>query len=391
MSRTAETDALSLVLAAYSHWGDVNFELHEQMRVAEDTEVPAPTKALAVDLAARIQVTRAVIIFAEACPPEGPDTDGLAGAAYLIALHRIVTEELASGLKGELSKYEREGLQWTEELKTWVPGGDTPPAARPSLPSHDRVLEAAGLYCAHVQESLGDHLREGLKEWGRENDREVTETTAIGSGGEFIHETSVRFAPPDLDEQDIAPDLAPEPEPGTVRRWSNIGFVSHIKAGRGRPWLVAKRDRRSSDWGTAISYHWRGSVAFKAAQLARTEITIREAIDIYEMDFLGWRLLDSLSILSSENVTEDGSEVLWGTDSGEEIREEKIYNLIPIALIRPVSAGWTIRVRSIVDPDQYLQPKRLRDTLYLTHAEAAEGARRIRKLWLDEAATNAPE
>lgn len=391
MSRTAETDALSLVLEACSEWGDADRELHAQMRVASDTEGPMPADALAADFAARIRVTRAAINFAEVCPPDGPDTDGLAGAAYVIALHRIATEELASGLKDELSRYEHDGLQWTEELKKWVPGSDTPPAARPSLPSYGRVLDAADMYYAHMQENFDDDLREGLKAWGLANGRDVTETTSIGPDGQLIHTTSLRGLPLEPVGDDEAEELVPEPEPGTVRRWSSIGFVPHIKAGRGRHWLVAKRDRSSAEWGIAVSYHWRGSTAFKAAQQARAEITMREAIDIYELDFLGWRLRDSLPILFPENVAEDGSEVLWGTKNGEEIREHGTYSMTPIALIRPVSGEWMIFVRSVGGPDQFLKPKKLRDTFYRTHAEAAEGARRIRRMWLDEAAENAPE
>ena len=55
--------------------------------------------ALCADFDAQLDVTLAAVEFAKVCPAEGPDLDGLPGAAFVLALYQVVTEEPGLGDK----------------------------------------------------------------------------------------------------------------------------------------------------------------------------------------------------------------------------------------------------------------------------------------------------
>jgi len=87
MSRKREVEALDAHLTSFERWVDTDRYLHEQMATAEAEHAGAPIEALCADFDAQLDVTRTAIAFAKVCPPDGPDLDGLAGAAFVLALY----------------------------------------------------------------------------------------------------------------------------------------------------------------------------------------------------------------------------------------------------------------------------------------------------------------
>ena len=81
--RGAEVEALGAVQAAYERWAEASRALDEQMAAAAERQASPPVEALRTDFEAQLDVSRAVIAFAKACPADGPDLDGLAGAAFV--------------------------------------------------------------------------------------------------------------------------------------------------------------------------------------------------------------------------------------------------------------------------------------------------------------------
>jgi hypothetical protein len=63
------------------------------MAAAVVQETSPPINALRVDFGAQLEVTRAAVAFPMVCPAEGPDLDGLSGAAFVLAaVYQVVTE-----------------------------------------------------------------------------------------------------------------------------------------------------------------------------------------------------------------------------------------------------------------------------------------------------------
>jgi hypothetical protein len=96
--------------------------------------------ALRADFTAQVEVTRAVAAFSRVCPPSGPDVQGLPGAAFIQALHQVVSSQ--PQLDQDLAALAPRWEEWLTEEGSWTANrGDRPPA-RPTSAAHSRVLAA---------------------------------------------------------------------------------------------------------------------------------------------------------------------------------------------------------------------------------------------------------
>ncbi|QNJ89912.1 hypothetical protein HZU40_00120 (plasmid) [Mycolicibacterium fluoranthenivorans] len=154
MSRYAEYEALRAIGSAYEAWTEANTRLDEQMGVAAAQEAAPPVDALEADFVAGVEVTRAVIAFAAACPTGGPHLDDLPNAAFVQAMYQSVTPQLP----GELDDLTNAWAQWLPVVGRWTPGSTEVPPPRPTSPVHSHVLATVDAWWEAEQESMRERL-----------------------------------------------------------------------------------------------------------------------------------------------------------------------------------------------------------------------------------------
>jgi hypothetical protein len=188
VSRYAESEALGTIGSAYEAWTEASTRLDEQMGVAAAQEVAPPVDALEADFDAGVQVTRAVIAFAAACPTGGPHLDDLPNAAFVQAMYQAVTPQLPD----ELDDLTRAWAQWLPVVGRWTPASTEVPPPRPTSPAHSHVLATVDAWWEAEQESMRERLIGMLTKSGGE----LTGTSVdVGPNGQMIENTHIRFRP----------------------------------------------------------------------------------------------------------------------------------------------------------------------------------------------------
>lgn len=186
MSRYAEYEALSAIGSAYERWTEANTQLDEQMGVAASQEAAPPVVALEGDFVAGLEVTRAVIAFARACPTGGPHLEDLPNAAFVQAMYQAVTAQL----QDEIEALTRAWAQWLPVVGRWTPASTQVPPPRPTSPAHSHVLATVDAWWEAEQESMRERLVGMLTKAGGE----MTGTSIdAGPDGQMIENTHIRF------------------------------------------------------------------------------------------------------------------------------------------------------------------------------------------------------
>ncbi len=188
LSRYTELKALGAIGSAYERWTEANTRLDEQMGVAAAQEAAPPVAAMDADFQAGLEVTRAVIAFANACPLAGPHLDNLRNAAFVQAMVQSVTPQLAE----DIETLAQEWAAWLPAVGRWTPGGELPPP-RPTSPAHSHVLATVDAWWEAEQESMRERVLEMFTKAGAE----VTGTSIDrGPDGQIIESTHVDFRSP---------------------------------------------------------------------------------------------------------------------------------------------------------------------------------------------------
>jgi hypothetical protein len=186
LSRYAESEALAVIGSAYEGWTEANTRLDEQMGVAASEQAAPPVAALEADFAAGLEVTRAVIAFALACPTGGPHLDDLPNAAFVQGMYQAVTPQL----QDEIDALTRAWTQWLPVVGRWTPASTEVPPPRPTSPAHSHVLATVDAWWEAEQESMRERLVGMLTKAGGE----MTGTSVdVGPDGQMIENTHIRF------------------------------------------------------------------------------------------------------------------------------------------------------------------------------------------------------
>ena len=189
MSRYAEFEALGAVGSAYERWTEANTSLDEAMGVAAAQEAAPPVAEMDADFQAGLEVTRAVIAFANACPPAGPHLDDLRNAAFVLAMVQAVTPQLDQ----EIETLAREWAAWLPAVGRWTPASGEMPPPRPTSPAHSHVLATVDAWWEAEQESTRERVLEMFAKAGAE----VTGVSIDrGPDGQVIESTHVEFRSP---------------------------------------------------------------------------------------------------------------------------------------------------------------------------------------------------
>lgn len=189
MSRYAEFEALGAVGSAYERWTEASSCLDEQMGVAAAQEAAPPVAAMDVDFQAGLEVARAVIVFANACPAAGPHLDDLPNAAFVQAMVQSVTPQLAE----DIETLAREWAAWLPAVGRWAPASGEMPPPRPTSPAQSHVLATVDAWWEAEQESMRERVLEMFTKAGAE----VTGTSIDrGPDGQVIESTRVEFRSP---------------------------------------------------------------------------------------------------------------------------------------------------------------------------------------------------
>ena len=189
MARDAEVTALTAIEDAYQDWAAVSEHLHHQVAEAAEQNAGAPVAALRADFDAQLTVTRAVIAFADTCPPAGPDVEGLPGAAFIQALYHVATSQ--PDLDQDLAELTAQWQEWVTEIGQWAPERSGPPPARPTSMALSRVLAAVDDWWAFGADRLHDEIVASFAGRGHR----VTEAVATGDEGHLIQAAHVAFEP----------------------------------------------------------------------------------------------------------------------------------------------------------------------------------------------------
>ena len=164
MSRYAKFEALGAIGNAYERWTEANTRLDEQMGVAATQEAAPPVAAMDADFQAGLEVTRAVIVFTNACPPAGPHLDDLPNAAFVQAMVQSVTPQLAS----EIDALTQAWAAWLPAVGQWTPASGEMPPPRPTSPAHSHVLATVDAWWEAEQESMRERVLEMFTKAGAE-------------------------------------------------------------------------------------------------------------------------------------------------------------------------------------------------------------------------------
>uniref|UniRef100_A0A5Q5BT58 Uncharacterized protein n=2 Tax=unclassified Mycobacterium TaxID=2642494 RepID=A0A5Q5BT58_MYCSS len=188
MSRYAEYEALAAVGRAYERWVEANTRLAVEMDAAAAQGAAPPVGALEADFTAGLEVTRAVVAFARACPPSGPHVDDLPNAAFVQAMFQAVTPQL----QGEIDDLGRAWADWLPAVGRWTPASAQMPPPRPLSAAHSHVLATVDAWWEADQEALRGRLVDMLTEAGGER----TGTSFITrDDGELVERTHIEFRP----------------------------------------------------------------------------------------------------------------------------------------------------------------------------------------------------
>lgn len=189
MARDAEVTALTAIEGAYQDWAAISEQLHQEVAEAAEQNAGAPVEALRADFNAQLAVTRAVIAFADTCPPAGPDVEGLPGAAFIQALYHVVQSQ--PGLDQDLVELTGRWQEWVTEIGQWAPERSGPPPARPTSVALSRVLAAVDDWWAFGADRLHDEIVASFAVRGHH----VTESVATSDEGHLIQSAHVVFDP----------------------------------------------------------------------------------------------------------------------------------------------------------------------------------------------------
>ncbi|BBY96374.1 hypothetical protein MGALJ_60430 (plasmid) [Mycobacterium gallinarum] len=185
MAREAEVAALRTIEVAYQRWTKISEQLHRDVAQAAERHAGAPVNSLRADFNAQLAVTRSVVAFARTCPVAGPDVDGLPGAAFIQALYQVVQSQ--PDLDQSVEELTRQWKPWLAQITRWTPESDSPPPARPTSPSHSRVLAAVDDWWGFGADRLHDQLVGSLTAQGQT----VAESIPTGADGEVIQSAHV--------------------------------------------------------------------------------------------------------------------------------------------------------------------------------------------------------
>lgn len=189
LSRYAEFEALGAVGSAYERWTEANTRLDDQMGVAAAQEAAPPVAEMDADFQAGLEVTRAVIAFAGACPPSGPHLDDLPNAAFVQAMFQAVTPQLVE----EIETLTQQWAVWLPAVGRWTPASGEAPPPRPASAAHSHVLATVDAWWEAEQESMRERVLEMFTQAGAQ----VTGTSIDrGPDGEIIESTHVEFRTP---------------------------------------------------------------------------------------------------------------------------------------------------------------------------------------------------
>lgn len=205
MSRYAEYEALGAVGNAYERWIEANTQLDAAMDAAAGQRAAPPVDALEADFAAGLEVTRAVMAFARACPSSGPHVDDLPNAAFVQALFQAVTPQL----QGEIDELARAWSEWLPAIGRWTPDSSQMPPPRPVSAAHSHVLAAVDAWWEADQDALRGRIVGMLTDAGGEN---TGTSFTTREDGELIEQTHIVFRSPAIESN-------PSREPaGRLRR-----------------------------------------------------------------------------------------------------------------------------------------------------------------------------
>lgn len=346
---------------------------------------PDLQNAMASEFRLSREVVRTAIVYANACPPGGPDVQGLVGPSFVVALVGVVRRELGGSLAQDLKDLAIRHDQWLVEAAAWTPtpSESSAPARPPTPHSVHRVLEAARDLAEHRQERAHERFVEGFAEAGREQGLNVRDETTVYADGSTVRSTQILFDRTESSETADLPELdVPVIEPGGG--WPRSGsssFIAHHLDSRRGSWRVMRRDRQSVALGVEISSHWRGATAFDAAHRARQNIDDNAVIDVVEWRTNGWVLRDSMPALFAHETDEkSGAEVVFDYREDEEVTpggDPQLIGAYPVALLLPFQIGWQILLSSSDDPERFDRPKKMREARYDTRSAAILGARRL--------------
>ncbi|MDV7193310.1 hypothetical protein [Mycolicibacterium fortuitum] len=355
MSREAVLDALRHVANIHQASVEVQRLLHVAMKAASDNNDPAPVAELQADYLAQRDLAHAAVTFANSCPPGGPDLDGLAGSAFILALFQAAT---ADGVEQELAEFDTAMTAWWPTLAAWsAEDGDPPP--RPHNATFERIINAADNWIECLTERENDAMAECLAAQGVEVTRTFTPTASV---------LQAQFPP-------VHREKGCTPEPiGTVHR--DDPLATHLRRTLLRqPLRVMSHSR--DDEVELVSTHWTARSAWRAAHKARLSIEPGSWIELWEATLRGHMLLDVIPWLNPDNVADDGSELVFGVlhRGGKTASGTYINSVGVIGAIKPDSRGWTIMVRD-KGTDDFRAP-RLRELAYSTWAEANAGVQAV--------------
>lgn len=189
MSRYAEYEALAAVGSAYERWVEANTRLEAEMDAAAAAEAVPPVEAMEADFAAGLEVTRAVMAFARACPASGPHVDDLRNAAFVQAMYAAVTPQLP----GEVDALAQQWAQWLPEIGRWTPASAQVPPPRPVSAAHSHVLATVDAWWEAEQEAVRTRIVDMLTEAGGASAGTSYRTTQEGQLVEVTHVTGVQM------------------------------------------------------------------------------------------------------------------------------------------------------------------------------------------------------
>lgn len=354
MSREAEVEALNRVSASHFSWSEAQQRLHVAMKAADDQDGPAPVAELQADYAAQKDLVRDVVAFVDSCGPGGPDVEGLAGAAFILALFQAASVD---GVERELAEFDAAMTGWWPALAAWTPDhGDHPP--RPRSDTFDRIVDAANNWIECLDERETDLWARSLAAQGAEVTRTFTPTGSVLQAHLPLAQRAEGSTPEAI---------------GTVRRDGSLG--AHL----GRMWRAPLRVVARTRAGEVdlLATHWTAGRAWRDAHKARLGIEPSGWVEVWEWTFRGYKLVDVMPWLDPARETDDGGEFVYGVlDQGDTTPSGATTHMVGvIGVIRPESRGWSIMVRD-KDNDTFHVP-RLLEFSYLTWAEATAGVRKL--------------
>ncbi|WP_377454613.1 hypothetical protein [Rhodococcoides fascians] len=384
MNTGDEHTALLAHVQAYQNWSQAWTTLHEVVAAADPEPKnlnPDLQNAVAAEFRLSREVVQTAIDYANVCPRGGPDTHGLIGPSFVVALVGVVRRELGETLTQDLKDLAIRHDRWLVEAAAWTPSpSESSAPARPPTPhSVHRVLQAARDFDEHRRERAHETFIEGFGEAGRKQGFDVQEETTVYADGSTVRSSEIRFDR--TDSSDTEEPVAPEMEPGGGwPRTKSSNFFAHQLDCRHGPWRVMRRDRKSVALGEEISSHWRGTTAFEAAHRARQNIDDEAVIDVVEWRTRGWVLRDTMpALFAHETDQKSGAEVVFGYREEDVALGEnaQLISAHPVALLLPFQIGWEILLSSPDDPERFYRPKKMKEALYATRSAAILGARRL--------------